>query len=216
MAIRSIGVIPDGTRRWAAREGISLPCSYAHAFKNLTKHIDALSKRGVRHIHVYMFSLYNLKRIRDEIDACLDAECEFIDNLVAREIPIAVYGDIEAMRDAHARIAEIMERLRYVQHPEGDATTVHLYIGYSFENHLRALLAGKREISSIVESLAAERIDLLIRTGGASTLSDFLPIHSRYAQLHFLPALFNDFTVRELISICEQHDAASKAYKYGE
>ncbi len=216
MAIKSIGIIPDGTRRWAKREGVSLPIGYRHAFANLTEHIDALSQRGVKHIHIYMFSIYNLKRNPDEIIDCLDAECEFIARLIDCNRPIFVSGDVEAISLAHTGIGEVIKTIPSSSHTSVDKTAIYLYLGYSFIQHLETALKNERSISSVVEVLTKRSIDLVIRTGNAITLSDFLPIESRYAQIYFLPTLFNDFTLRDLMGICDQYDAAFHTLKHGE
>ena len=71
-------------------------------------------------------------------------------------------------------------------------------------------------MSSVVATLTKLSLDLVIRTGDAITLSDFLPIESRYAQLYFLPTLFNDLTVDDLMGICDQYEAALPTLKHGE
>lgn len=216
MGIESIGIIPDGTRRWAKRKGISLSSGYIHAFANLSDQIDALLQRSVKQIHIYMFSIYNLKRSKNEIIACLDAESEFIKKLVEKKIPVIVLGDIEKITNAHAGIGKAIDSIPLHHNLVGDETTIYLYIGYSFIRHLEMVFSNELSISSAIDVLTARKLDLIIRTGGAITLSDFLPIESRYAQLHFLPTLFNDFTVSDLIAICNQHEEDSITFKHGE
>lgn len=215
MAIESIGIIPDGTRRWAQREKISLFEGYQHAFKNLAQQINALSDRGVKRIHIYMFSLYNLKRNPVEIKACLDAECEFITKLIASQWSIQVIGDINAISHIHNDIANVIQNISF-SFSENDKTIIYLYIGYSFSQHIESIIKNCSSASSIVETLTKEKLDFIVRTGGATTLSDFLPIESRYSQLYFLPTLFNDFSVSELMALCEEYEKTILQFKFGE
>ena len=215
MTIKSIGIIPDGTRRWARRERLSLLTGYRHAFANLAKHIDALSQRGVENIHIYMFSIYNLKRSIDEVKDCLDAECEFIEKLIACNRCIYVSGDIDAVSRVHIGVAEVIDSIPSCNDSDDEAA-IHLYIGYSFIQYLESVLRNEFSVSSVVATLTKLSLDLVIRTGDAITLSDFLPIESRYAQLYFLPTLFNDFTVDDLMGICDQYEAALPTLKHGE
>lgn len=215
MAIESVGIIPDGTRRWAKREKISLLSGYRHAFANLTAHIEALSTRGVKHVHVYMFSIYNLKRSNDEIKSCLDAECEFLANLIACNKCLYIYGDIVAVSGIHVGISEVINSI-ISRKPSNDETAIHLYIGYSFMQHIGSILRDEPTVSSAIATLEQLSLDFVVRTGDAITLSDFLPIESRYAQLYFLPTLFNDFTVDDLMDICNKYEATSTTFKYGE
>lgn len=215
MAINSIAIIPDGTRRWARREDIPLYNAYLHAFNNLKGQITALSGRRVIHIHIYLFSIYNLKRTREEINACLDAESHFIGDLISSGFKVRIHGDVDSIESVHPKIVNIARNVRGII-DEADGPLIHLYIGYSFEHHLKSFASPFDYTTPFIENLIETKIDLVVRTGGAITLSEFLPIEARYAQLYFLPKLFNDFTVRDLVDLCDKYDASRPSLKYGE
>lgn len=215
MPIDSIAIIPDGTRRWSKREGLTLLDGYHHAFDNLLIHIDALEKRGVKDIHLYLFSIYNLRRAIEEIQACLDAECVFIENLTKRKYRLAISGDIDAISQVHKRIANAAKNI-HAYLPSNETPVIHLYIGYSFHHHVESILRSGISQSSILSALTEPKLDLVIRTGDALTLSDFLPIESRYAQIYFLPILFNDLSVPQLMELCDKFDQGRFGLKYGE
>ncbi|HYD79198.1 MAG TPA: undecaprenyl diphosphate synthase family protein [Paucimonas sp.] len=215
MPIDSIAIIPDGTRRWARRENLPLFNAYRHAFQNLLQQVDMLSKRGAKHIHLYLFSIYNLKRLPEEINSCLDAEAHFIEELIQSKYPIAVHGDIDAIRKAHKHIGETADRALSCT-PSRDGTFLHLYIGYSFEHHIKSILQDTSSMEESLSALTRHSLDLVIRTGGAISLSDFLPIESRYSQIYFLPDLFNDISVTRLKELCDQFEATRSQLKYGE
>lgn len=57
-------------------------------------------------------------------------------------------------------------------------------------------------------------VDILIRTGGAQTLSGFMLPQLAFARLFFLDKLFNDLTVqevRDIVEVCRKYEL-----KYGE
>lgn len=215
MAIESIAIIPDGTRRWSKRERLSLLDGYHHAFDNLLNQVDALARRGVKNIHLYLFSIYNLRRPIEEIQACLDAECVFIENLTKQNYRLSVYGDIDAISQVHERIANMARNITsYLR--DSQMPVIHLYIGYSFHHHIESILRYESSQSSILAALTESKLDIVIRTGYAITLSDFLPIESRYAQIYFLPILFNDLSVLQLMELCDKFDQGRFDLKYGE
>ena len=74
MPIRSIAIIPDGTRRWSQSHQLDLEAGYTMAFKGLFRTTVALLERGLKSIHIYMFSEFNLKRETSEILSCLKVE----------------------------------------------------------------------------------------------------------------------------------------------
>lgn len=214
--IRSVGIIPDGSRRWAARERLPLAEAYVQTFRNLRRHIELLQRRGVRHIHIYAFSIYNLKRPEEEVLACLDAGCLALRELCAEGYRIRVIGDIDALLPIHARIVQAVRDTVMENGDDGYRPQLYFYIGYSFRHSLEASCRNSANLQDFIDTLLSNTIDLVVRTGGAATLSDFLPIEARYAQLCFLPSLFNDFTPAELDEICDRYEAGLPSLKYGE
>ena len=55
-------------------------------------------------------------------------------------------------------------------------------------------------------------VDLLIRSGGEIRLSNFLPWQTSYAELHFSPVLWPDFTEAELDLALEQYALRSRRF----
>jgi len=51
-----------------------------------------------------------------------------------------------------------------------------------------------------------EEVDLIVRSGGAETLSQFLPLQAAYARMAFLPSLFNDLTVGRVLDVVTEHE----------
>ncbi len=56
-------------------------------------------------------------------------------------------------------------------------------------------------------------VDLLIRTGGESRVSDFLLYESAYAELAFMPVMWPDFTEQHLLEAFSAY--ASRERRYG-
>jgi undecaprenyl pyrophosphate synthase len=216
MRIKNIGIIPDGTRRWAAREDQPLFDAYLHTFQNLREQIDFLKARGVMHIHIYMFSIFNLKRDISEVTACLDAECASILDFFKRGYHMIVHGDLNALMPVHPAIVKAASSVNTIARKDDGSPLLHLYLGYSFKHYLDRIRRSAIDLDAFIELLLRDRIDLVIRTGGAITLSDFLPIESRYAQIYFLPTLFNDFTAKNLADLCDKHERKAALFKYGE
>jgi len=215
MAISSVAIIPDGTRRWSKREHVDLAFGYKYAFENLIGQIDVLAQRKVNIIHLYLFSIYNLKRTEKEIELCLNAESVFIEKLLGRKYKICICGDIEKIAKINASISDVIKKV-YDNRTSYEMPLIYLYIGYSFKNHLEEILRDEKSVSSVIETLLKQKVDIVIRTGNAFTLSDFLPIESRYSQIYFLPALFNDFSANDLVKLCDQYDYECLKLKYGE
>jgi undecaprenyl pyrophosphate synthase len=213
MPIRSIAIIPDGTRRWSKRERIDLEAGYSMAFQGLFKTVRALLDRGLHNIHIYMFSEFNLGRDASEIISCLKVEHAFVKELVANNIQLQVHGRYSSLVQYNPGFVATLKELP-TKPPQRQDPSVHLYICYSFARHIEEL-RSTLPADEVLDYLAREKIDMVVRTGGARTLSDFLPTELRYSQLIFLDDFFNDVDVNEYLRLCSDYDQREPSFKYG-
>lgn len=213
MPIRSIAIIPDGTRRWSKRERVDLEAGYSMAFDGLLKTVRALLDRGLQDIHIYMFSEFNLRRDVSEILSCLKVEHEFVKELVENNVQLQVHGRYSSLVQYNPSFVATLKELS-TKPPRRQDQTVHLYICYSFVRHIEELRATL-PADEVLDYLTREKIDMVVRTGGARTLSDFLPTELRYSQLIFLDAFFNDVGVEEYLHLCSDYDQREPNFKYG-
>lgn len=213
MPIRSIAIMPDGTRRWAQREQIDLEAGYSLAFQGLLNTTIALLGRGLDNIHIYMFSEFNLSRNASEIISCLNAEDVFVNDLAANNVAIRVHGRYGALSQYNPHFVATLDGLSN-RPPQVRVSTVHLYVCYSFANHVEEL-RSTRSIEALLDYLIRAKIDMVVRTGGARTLSDFLPTELRYSQLIFLDDLFNDVGTDFYLQLCNDYDRRESGFIYG-
>jgi undecaprenyl diphosphate synthase len=69
-----------------------------------------------------------------------------------------------------------------------------------------------RLIRTVNHSGPAPDVDLLIRTGGEQRLSDFLLWECAYAELHFDPCMWPDFSVRRLAAAVEEYGRRDRRF----
>jgi short-chain Z-isoprenyl diphosphate synthase len=206
--INHIALIPDGARRWARRENVALKASYGKSVALLTSYIDTLFSLGVDVVTVYLLSKENLKRSPEELSAALSQ----VERFVRENVP-----ELCDRLGTDARIAGAVDLLPAPWRGMGShlldtgtrsAKRLNLCIAYDPLLELWSVINKKESSSS--ETLmscmwVADRVDLLIRTGGARTLSNFVPLQCGYAQLVFLDELFNDTSLDQMLRIVEQH-----------
>lgn len=215
--IGHVAIIPDGGRRWAKRENVSLRESYRKTVDLLRVGAEALFGAGVETLSLYLLSLENLRRTAGELEAILIEEKrlveEVVPNLCSRlAVTPAVVGAVDLLPVPWNGI----------QLPPGvnwPASGKKLYLCLTYSPNLELASAvrkigGDTDPASLWNALWVKQpVDLLIRTGGAHTLSNFIPLQCGYAQLVFLDDLFNDTTVDTILHIVEQQ--VGRGYKYG-
>lgn len=198
--LRHLAVIADGNGRWAERRGLSRSEGHEaglHKIEDLLHwcvdlHIDILS--------VYVFSLDNWKRPKEEVDNLgvlanhyFDRYKEFQEN----NIKVLISGVEDNFESSTIeKIARIQRETK-----ECNGLTLNLCANYSGRREIvDAIARGARTEEEITAALY-HRLpppDLIIRTGGHQRLSDFLLWQSAYAELAFTYTLFPDLSFAEL------------------
>ena len=90
---------------------------------------------------------------------------------------------------------------------------IYLFINYSsileIQNNKLFNFIYKGELINI-----AEPVNILIRTGGANVLSDFLLLQNAFSRIYFLDELFNDLDIKIINDIYGEY--LNLSLKYGE
>jgi undecaprenyl pyrophosphate synthase len=190
----SFGIIPDGGRRWAKKNDATLFDSYTNSFNSI---IGLLRTRQhqFESAAVYCLSLYNLLRPGDEVSSLLETLTIFARDLSADGWAPLFYGDMQTLPEQFRAVA-FNVNLKSSSESE-DLPPVILCTAFSVTWHRWLLrpearpwelgLSPKR-----LQQVVSLRLAMLLRSGGAYTLSDFLPEASSYAVMSFRAELFND------------------------
>lgn len=199
--------IPDGSRRAARKTGIS----YSEAYRLAAEKVDTairflLGREEVSNLVVYGLSYDNLvERDRSELDSILKAQegqyRKWLNDpfFVSKMIRVVFHGDVnlffEYLPPSYIKVMQELE----------DATKGHewkklfILIGHSWRKEARRSRLGHnlgyaREIGRP----APPDIDLVIRTGGATRLSDALLNQTAYAELHVVDKLITEIEISDL------------------
>jgi undecaprenyl pyrophosphate synthase len=212
--IRHVGIIPDGTRRWARERGLSLDSGYAHAMRRMGEHVRAIYERGATAVSLYLCSTYNFRRSPDEVRSFCEAEARFCTGFLtslSEELDIAVvHAGNAAMLDASLR--EAIAGLT-IGTKDRLARRMYLCAAYDPIEELSAAAARSAGGDLLPHLWVPEPLDLVIRTAGSSLLSNFLPLQARYARLAFLDAYFNDVEARQITDVIDA--CTSTEWRFG-
>jgi undecaprenyl diphosphate synthase len=207
-----VAIIMDGNGRWAEARGLPRTDGHAQGAESVREAVRTARANGVRFLTLYAFSVANWDRPRSEVRALMRLLAHFADQekveLREQGIRLNVIGDIEelpteprrAIDDAMAHTADCDDMVLSLALSYGGRADI-VSAARSLAIKVRAGLLLPEEIDE--RCLSAEMttgqlppVDLLIRTGGESRVSDFLLFESAYAELLFLPVMWPEF--REL------------------
>lgn len=206
---RHVAIIMDGNGRWAKARGHQRLVGHSEGAKAVRHVVETASRIGIEYLTLYAFSANNWARPTAEVEALMGLMVEFARNeraeLRQNGIRVKVIGEIERLPPrTREAIADLMQATA-----DGSRTTLTLALSYGGRqdtvNAARKLAeqvaAGKLKPSEIDEAALRRAmtthelpdVDLLIRTGGESRISDFLLIEAAYAEILFLPVMWPDF-----------------------
>lgn len=193
---RHVGLIPDGNRRWAERQGLPRHAGYSAGIAPGIELVAHCRRLGVEELSIYGFTTENTHRPGDQVAAFRRACVEFSERVLAGGAALLVIGD------SASRVFPGELKALALRRSAGDLR-VNMLVNYGWQWDLRAKVAPSEAATRRVDpfpgigSRGASRIDLVVRWGGRRRLSGFLPIQSAYADLHVVDTLWPDMRPEE-------------------
>lgn len=218
--INHLACIMDGNRRWAQQQGLSR--LGRDGIEAAYRAVEFCIARKTPYLSLFAFSLENFKRSPHEVTHLFDLMTEEMlaqkDMLIQKNIKIRFIGD-SCQFPAHVwQTCKVLENATQ----NGTALQVNMLVCYGAQQEL---VDATRRIAHDVQNgiLATDAInnelfarylwtvdipdpDLIIRTGGARRLSNFLLYQAAYSELYFIDCFWPAIT---------EHDLAT-AYTYFE
>lgn len=193
-----IGIIPDGNRRWALKSGLTKEMGYDKGLNPGLEMYRFCKKMGVKELTFYGFTVDNTKRPSVQrisfTNACVDA----VKLLANEDAELLVLGNTKS----NMFPSELLEYTTRKKFGKG-GMKVNFLVNYSWEwdlniNHL--------ETSHSIYSSDVSRVDLVIRWGGRSRLSGFLPIQSVYSDFYFLDDYWPDYKNEHVVNALDWYN----------
>ncbi|MBK7579804.1 MAG: di-trans,poly-cis-decaprenylcistransferase [Myxococcales bacterium] len=226
---RHIAIIMDGNGRWARERGLERVEGHAEGARAVRDAVETAARVGVEYLTLYAFSVANWARPRGEVEALMRLLVDFAkkerSELRSLGIRVNVIGALEDLPTGTRHAVE--DLIHYTA--DGEKMTLTLALSYGGRQDIveaaRALAVRARAGLVLPEEIdetffhremttrTLPDVDLLIRTGGESRLSDFLLYEAAYAELSFLPIMWPDFRPATLLESIEQF--SNKERRFG-
>ena len=208
-----VAIIMDGNGRWAKKIGKKRAFGHENGTNSVKECIDASMKLGIKNLTLYVFSTENWNRPKFEVSALMDLLVYTLNkqkkSLIENNIKVNVFGDLESLnKKPKDKLKDII-----LSTEKNNKLNLNLAISYGSRQEL---LKAIREVSNKVKNnIISEKnidekiinehlytrnlpnVDLLIRTGGESRVSNFLLWQIAYAELYFTDILWPDFKQKD-------------------
>lgn len=181
---KHIGIIPDGNRRWAKRNGLRKEDGYAYGLRPGLQLLQLAQKYGIQEVTYYGFTVDNCKRPKEQVHAFSDACVQVVQMIATENAVLHVIGNTGSACFPPQLLPYV--NVKRQPAPNGQ-TTVNFLVNYGWEWDMKNGWASQD----------IPRIDLVIRWGGMRRLSGFLPLQTVYADFYIVNDLWPDFQEKQ-------------------
>jgi len=207
-----VAIIMDGNGRWAKQRHMPRTVGHAKGAAGVRDLVKACADQGVHYLTLFAFSTENWGRPSDEVSTLMGLFIQYLEKemkaMQAEGVRLKVLGDISAFP------AELQQRIEATQNATVHNHTITLNVAANYGGRWDIVNAVKQwsvanpnaSVQNLSEQDLAQHlstanmpeVDLLIRTGGESRISNFLLWQVAYAELYFTDVLWPDFDAQQL------------------
>ena len=209
MNLKNIAIIMDGNGRWAKKNNLQIKEGHARGVSALKEIVKESVNQNIESLTVYAFSTENWKRPKSEVKAINNLIVNSINNeldeLIEQNVKVRFFGDYSNFGKKTDKKIKFAEEKSFSNKPK---LRLNIALGYGGKmdiiNIAREVSRLKIKASDINDHTINElsqvpepSIDLLIRTGGDTRISNFLLYQIAYSEIHFVRKLWPDYSKKD-------------------
>ncbi len=209
MNLKNIAIIMDGNGRWAKKNNLQIKEGHARGVSALKEIVKESVNQNIESLTVYAFSTENWKRPKSEVKAINNLIVNSINNeldeLIEQNVKVRFFGDYSNFGKKTYEKIKFAEEKSFSNKPK---LRLNIALGYGGKmdiiNIAREVSRLKIKASDINDHTINElsqvpepSIDLLIRTGGDTRISNFLLYQIAYSEIHFVRKLWPDYSKQD-------------------
>ena len=231
---KHIGLIHDGHRRYARKEGLlSFEVSYKIGMTRLKECIAWCDDVGIDYITSWLLSRENLARPKEELEAYFEILNKLFEDLLIDDVvdifKIEFIGSTDLLPEFLQTTIEQLEEVR-----GGGQKTLTIALGYGGRQEILDAIKGlidenrnqENDFDRLIENVTDEQlrqhlyspeapdIDLIIRTSGESRLSGFLLWQSAYSEVIFQDVYWPEFRKIDFLRCLREY--AQRERRFGQ
>ena len=209
MNLKNIAIIMDGNGRWAKKNNLQIKEGHARGVSALKEIVKESVNQNIESLTVYAFSTENWKRPKSEVKAINNLIVNSINNeldeLIEQKVKVRFFGDYSNFGKKTYEKIKFAEEKSFSNKPK---LRLNVALGYGGKmdiiNIAREVSRLKINASDIndhtineLSQVPESNIDLLIRTGGDTRISNFLLYQIAYSEIHFVKKLWPDYSKQD-------------------
>lgn len=209
MNLKNIAIIMDGNGRWAKKNNLQIKEGHARGVSALKEIVKESVNQNIESLTVYAFSTENWKRPKSEVKSINNLIVNSINNeldeLIEQKVKVRFFGEYSDFGKKTYEKIKFAEEKSFINKPK---LRLNVALGYGGKmdiiNIAREVSRLKINASDIndhtineLSQVPESNIDLLIRTGGDTRISNFLLYQIAYSEIHFVKKLWPDYSKQD-------------------
>ncbi len=207
---KHIAIIMDGNGRWAQAKKKPRVFGHKKGVEATREVIRVCTEHKLGYLTLYVFSSENWKRPPKEVTFLMALLGDMIDreiqNMMDKNVRLEVLGDMDQLPErARKKIKGAIDKTS-----ANTGMQLNLAISYSGRRELtratrlisQKVLDGSIKVEDITDAVISEHLylpevpdpELMIRTGGASRISNYLLWQAAYSEIYVSQVLWPDFS----------------------
>lgn len=205
-----VAIIMDGNRRWATEHNLPKLIGHTEGGKNLKKIIAACKDRGINFLTVWALSTENLKERSPEelkhLFSLFEKLVDYLDDFKKNNIRANIIGDASKLpASTQKKLGELLENTK-----NNTGLVFTLAVNYGGRDEIlrtiKKIIESGISAAEVTEEVVSQNLDtinlpepeLIIRTGGASRMSGFMPWQGIYSEMYFIKTYWPAFSEKDL------------------
>ena len=220
--LNHIAIIMDGNGRWGLKKKKSRNYGHLKGIKTVETVIKSSLIKKIPYLTLYTFSTENWKRPETEINFLFDlirkSLKKKIKKIIKQGIRVNIIGQRKGLPKDIIEIVKLIEKKTI----KNKKITLNLALNYGSKeeiinafSNLVSKKKGKININNFEQELYTRNIpdpEILIRTGGAKRLSNFLLWQLAYTEIFFIDKLWPDFNENDFNKIVIKYNKIKRNF----
>jgi undecaprenyl diphosphate synthase len=220
--LNHIAIIMDGNGRWGLKKKKSRNYGHLKGIKTVETVIKSSLIKKIPYLTLYTFSTENWKRPETEINFLFDlirkSLKKKINKIIKQGIRVNIIGKKKELPQDIKKIIKLIEKKTI----KNKKITLNLALNYGSKeeiinafSNLVSKKKGKININNFEQELYTHNIpdpEILIRTGGAKRLSNFLLWQLAYTEIFFIDKLWPDFNENDFNKIVIKYNKIKRNF----
>lgn len=223
-----VAIIMDGNGRWAENQHKHRLFGHKAGIEAVRASVRYARKNGVKSLTLFAFSSENWQRPEKEVSGLMDLFSMVLTSEVKRlhknDIKLQVIGDLSKFS------SKLQTHIKKASELTANNTSLTLNIAANYGGRWDIINAAKQLSQDVLEGKLQPQdicettfgaytqladlpeLDLLIRTGGETRVSNFLLWQLAYTELVFTPVLWPEFTESVFADIVSDYQGRERRF----